>query len=77
MQAAGCGATCNGNEQEFACDGPEDCNPGDVCCHQPMMGGVCAAMCNGQGDVLCHDTNDCGGNACDPYAPFPGFNSCQ
>lgn len=53
------------------CDGPEDCNHGEICCAQTqMMGGfrstcTSAPECKG-GAPLCHRTSDCAGGSCCP-----------
>jgi hypothetical protein len=58
------------------CDGPEDCDPGQVCC-----GDTEGARCTAPGDCssfpasqLCHDDDDCpeGGNCRDSmFVPWP------
>jgi hypothetical protein len=69
------GATCtaaDGCDQglALACDGPEDCSNGDVCCGDIGMGGggsecLPAGDCEGGGmgsGVLCHSDADCQNN---------------
>jgi hypothetical protein len=41
------------------CDGPEDCDLGEVCCND-QNGSSCASSCNGTGKLAaCHSANDC------------------
>src|SRR5262245_24464959 len=47
--------TCTG--KVFRCDGPEDCNPGEVCCNN-QNGSLCTTTCSGAFEV-CHTTTDC------------------
>lgn len=71
-----------------ACDGPEDCSGGDVCCAQSSGSGgfsfemtcVAAAMCEGGGFTgpfeLCHTMADCNttGDMCCPTMIIPGVD---
>src|SRR5262249_19270467 len=55
-----CGGPMGCGEGHFvvqACDGPEDCMPGQVCCGVSC---VDAAMCSGE--IACHKAADCPAN---------------
>ena len=72
---------------ELGCDGPEDCEAGQVCCGRRSGGGggatctdSCAGGPGGGGLELCHDADDCSesGVMCCPagdFIPADGFCS--
>jgi hypothetical protein len=68
---ATCAAQCGPGESTFACDGPEDCSGGQVCC-MSRGGSSCTDpdSCGGigGGSVACRTANDCqsGGDQCCP-----------
>lgn len=78
------GDSCTG--ASIACDGPEDCDAGEVCCGRAGGGGggaACADSCGGPGGggfELCHEMSDCsdGADMCCPagdFVPADGFCS--
>jgi hypothetical protein len=67
--------------QRFECDGPEDCDHGDVCC--PSQSG---ASCTSAGhcasdtgsNAMCHVDADCAdGESCCPLAPQSPYRACN
>jgi hypothetical protein len=48
----------------FACDGPEDCGAGEVCCGSDSSGTICLAAFDCPNPTLhaCHSSGDCVGN---------------
>jgi hypothetical protein len=55
---------CMPGEQTDACDGPEDCPTGSVCCLyvDPFFGTACSPSCSqmgGQRGRICHTAADC------------------
>ena len=67
-----CAASCGAFEAPQACDGPEDCGDGQVCCVGFPSGAGCKASCGPSDQTLCHDDGDCSGeNSCNACS-FPG-----
>ena len=59
-----CGGSCSDAGVAFACDGPEDCSAGQVCCGSVLMGVLeyvhCKASCDDTvSPHLCHAKPDC------------------
>jgi hypothetical protein len=69
------GGTCYGSVA--LCDGPEDCNTGEVCCgrnYGSSRGLRCATTCN-NGTVVCHLDSDCGsGERCCGTETIAGYS---
>lgn len=81
--APACGAMCQFGQIALACDGPEDCGMGEVCCFSASGGGRCAteANCPRQGSGLsqqtwlCNATADCPmGSGCCRSAYLEDYN---
>lgn len=73
------GQTCPGNKLPSACDGPEDCNAGEVCCAGAGQGPVCKAsgMCTGIVLQLCHTKADCGASQTCGTSEFSPWGVCR
>jgi hypothetical protein len=57
-----CGAiSCavDGSEVKLACDGPEDCADGEVCCGEPLAEHRCVAAAACKAKRACHSNDDC------------------
>lgn len=55
---------CTG--KTFACDGPEDCATGEVCCNDTAGSQCSASSCSGGNNlVVCHSAVDCTGTCTD------------
>jgi hypothetical protein len=81
---------CNA-QPYLACDGPEDCDAGQVCCFESLLQTphtTCEAPLDGTGTVcpyftatVCHDDSECGSRPCLPDTQDPGagghFSVCQ
>jgi hypothetical protein len=73
--------TASPMHKSFACDGPEDCPGGGVCCLTPD-GSACSTFgfCvsgNVKGEWMCHVQGDCGaGFFCCPVAPPSSYAAC-
>lgn len=68
---------CMGNR--YFCDGPEDCQDGQVCCTGGELGVACTDLqtCREQGTVVCHRTSHCPAPlACRP-TPLQIIQACQ
>jgi hypothetical protein len=49
------------NEFEHACDGPEDCGTGQICCGEPRGSHLCTAEDACSARRVCHTSGDCPG----------------
>jgi hypothetical protein len=67
------GAQCLGG-QTVACDGPEDCQDGDVCC-SGTFGTSCQHQC--LGEIRCHTADDCDGNNAHCCPTLSGYPVCR
>lgn len=68
-----CADKCDGNQNTYACDGPEDC-PGQECCFG-QGGSSCAASCGWGEQTACRSDADCGGGSCCP-TQYPNLMLC-
>jgi hypothetical protein len=71
------GGTCEGGVP-IACDGPEDCSGGNVCCYDSSTGSSCAPpveCASGSSAIMCHlgDDSPCGAGShcCGLHAAGP------
>jgi hypothetical protein len=83
MQGASCTQDCQ-NGLSLACDGPEDCSNGDICCGDVGMGGGGAeCMAVDQCDpgwtsgVVCHADGDCPDNGTCTDIPMAPVRICR
>jgi hypothetical protein len=75
-----CGSACDPDvAYTFACDGPQDCLPGQVCCANvsgsTVIGIGCVAGCASPNIELCESTADCtGGGTCQQAFSDDGYD---
>jgi hypothetical protein len=78
---------CGGSALQVLCDGPEDCNDGNVCCYAPKHddadGGVveaataCQESCEEPALTRCHTSEQCDeGFSCQPDEASPWWGRC-
>ena len=76
------GSTCGGFSAPQACDGPEDCASGSICCVGFPSGASCVAdgACPSGQNELCHVNSDCRGTdsclSCNPPGSPDPVNLC-
>jgi hypothetical protein len=74
-----CGSECDSNSKyTYACDGPQDCAEGHVCCANisgsSVIGIACVPSCGGSNVVLCETSDDCPSGTCQQLFGDDGYD---